>query len=307
MWHALATYVADDTPRPAIATDSGLYDLRDAARADAGPLVARREDDVAGLLRIWPAIWEELARLAARLPALAAVGRVRPLPASVALLAPYRPSRIFAAASNYRDHAKEMGTVLAPRTESVPYFFMKADSSITDPKAAVIIPRGSAKLDWEVELAAVIGRDGRDIAVDAALSHVAGYTVLNDVSARDLTRRSDVPFTFDWFRGKSHDTFGPLGPWIVPSSLIGDPQQLRLRLDVNGEVMQDDTTGSMIFSLAEQVAYLSTIVTLRAGDLIATGTPDGVGMGRGRFLKPGDVMRATIERIGTLENRIEGA
>ena len=129
----------------------------------------------------------------------------------------------------------------------------------------------------------------------------------NDVSCRDLTWREDRPtIRSDWVAGKSFDTFGPIGPWLVPSGVIGDPQKLNLRLEVNGKTMQDDSTASMIFSVAEQIAYLSSILTLQPGDVIATGTPDGVGMGTGTYLKSGDSVVATIERIGSLRNPVVG-
>ena len=159
-------------------------------------------------------------------------------------------------------------------------------------------------LDWEVELAAVIGKRARRVSVEKALDYVAGYSIVNDVSARDLNMRSDYPFKFDWFQGKCHDTFAPFGPWIVPSWLIKDPQDLRMQLTVNGKSMQDDSTKNMIWTVREQIAYLSTIVTLEPGDVIATGTPAGVGMGRGIYLKNGDVMEATLEKIGSLRNPV---
>ncbi|KJJ94505.1 5-oxopent-3-ene-1,2,5-tricarboxylate decarboxylase [Burkholderiaceae bacterium 26] len=218
------------------------------------------------------------------------------------LRVPFTPRRIFAAASNYYEHAREMGTELAPRGESTPYMFMKAETSVVPTLAEVRIPPQAERVDWEVELAVVIGKPGRQIAIEDALDYVAGYTVLNDVSARDLNRRTDYPFKHDWFRGKSFDTFGPLGPWLVPRSCIAEPQNLRMRLTVNGETMQDGNTSEMIFSVAEQIHYLSSILTLQPGDVIATGTPTGVGMGRGIYLKPGDVMVASIDGIGSIEN-----
>src|SRR5919197_707890 len=140
--------------------------------------------------------------------------------------------------------------------------------------------------------------------IEQANDYVAGYTVVNDISARDLNTRTDYPFKFDWFQGKSWDTFAPLGPWIVPAWLIPDPQTLQLKLTVNGEVMQQDSTANMIWNVREQVSYLSQILTLRPGDVIATGTPTGVGMARGIFLKHGDKVEATVEGIGTLANRV---
>ena len=304
MWYALASYVAGNAIRAALVVDASLFDLDAVCERAASPARELCAHGVGAIVEAWTSAEPEVARLAAAVVSLSGSGVLPALPAGVGLRAPYRPVRIFAAASNYREHAKEMGTTLAPRAESAPYFFMKADSSVTDPGAAVRIPHGCQKPDWEVELAVILGRGGRDIAVHAAAAHIAGYTILNDVTARDLTRRTDYPFTFDWFRGKCHDTFAPLGPWIVPHACLPNAQDARVRLDVNGVLMQDDTTASMIFTINEQIAYLSTIVTLRPGDVIATGTPDGVGMGRGVFLKPGDVMRATIDHIGVLENPV---
>ena len=280
-WYALASYDADGEIRTGICRDGELYDVQ---TGDAGVVIQNWEQSAA-----------ELPGTASDTPVENGVARLR---------APFRPGRIFAAASNYVEHADEMGTVLAAKADSNPYIFIKASTAVIGPGETVILPRQSKKVDWEVELAVVIGRPGRRIAAEDALDHVAGYTIMNDVSARDLTRRDDYPFKFDWFQGKSFDTFAPMGPWIVPASAIPDPQSLRLQLSVNGESMQDATTGEMIFDVREQIAYLSTLLTLEPGDVIATGTPTGVGMGRGVFLKPGDVMSATIEHIGTLTNPV---
>jgi len=235
----------------------------------------------------------------------AAEGRLKPLGKAERLaVAPYRPQRIFCAASNFIEHASEMSTVLAAKKDSRPYMFLKLQNAVIGPRETVRKPAETAQLDWEVELAAVIGRRARRVSVERALSCVAGYSVVNDVSARDLNMRSDYPFKFDWFQGKAHDTFAPFGPWIVPAWLVRDPQALRMSLKVNGETHQDDSTANMIWSVREQIAYLSTIVTLEPGDVIATGTPAGVGMGKGVFLEPGDVMEASVERIGVLRNPV---
>ena len=220
------------------------------------------------------------------------------------LMAPYRPERIFCAASNYVEHANEMGTVLASKAESKPYMFLKLRNTVIGPNETVRMPPETKQLDWEVELAAVIGRRCRRISVERALDVVAGYSIVNDISARDLNVRGDYPFKFDWFQGKCHDTFAPFGPWIVPASQLPDPQAVHLRLDVNGAPMQEDSTANMIWTVREQIAYLSTIVTLEPGDVIATGTPTGVGMGRGIFLKDGDRLRATVAGIGSLDNDV---
>lgn len=297
-WYALATYSSGGAQRAALVLNDKLYDIEQAAAALGMAVPFTRVDE---LLQNWTAASAVVSRFARA----AAGGKLAALVAgSYKLHAPYRPARIFATASNYYEHAREMGTKLAERSESSPYIFMKAETSVNDPGAPVLLPRETQKLDWEVELAVVIGRTTRHVPVEKALECIAGYTVFNDISARDLTRRSDYPFSHDWFRGKSYDTWGPMGPWFVPSECIADPQNLRMTLDINGERMQDGKTDEMIFSVAEQIAYLSHILTLKPGDLIATGTPTGVGMGRGVYLKAGDVMKAAVEGIGAIENRV---
>lgn len=299
-WFGIATYELNGRRAIGLAVGGQLYDARaalkqtasDAPLADVGELIAAWETQGAGAVERF----ENAARaIEAGTLALAPV-------AGHTLCVPYQPRRIFAAASNYYEHAQEMGTVLAPREESTPYMFMKAETSVVPTLAEVVIPPHAERVDWEVELAVVIGKTGRHIAQQDAYEYIAGYTILNDVSARDLNRRTDYPFKHDWFRGKSFDTFGPLGPWFVPRACIAEPQNLRMRLAVNGEMMQDGNTSGMIFNIAEQIEYLSTILTLQPGDLIATGTPTGVGMGRGIYLKAGDVMVASIDGIGSIEN-----
>lgn len=305
VWHALGQRVIRDEVRPVLVTEQGVYDLALVARLagkDAQAWEKWISGGVPGILDRWQDVAPALAALAESV--VAAGPKYEPLGTGTRLCAPYRPIRIFATASNYVEHAQEMGTVLADKAESQPYVFMKADSSVIGPDEAVILPERAQKVDWEVELAAVIGIGGRDIPVEKALEHVAAYSVINDITSRDLTRRTDFPFKFDWFRGKSFDTFAPLGPWLVPAACIGDPQSLRLTLDVNGTRKQDDSTGSMIFSVAEQISYLSSILTLRPGDLIATGTPDGVGMGTGEFLNCGDIVTAAVEKVGAITNPI---
>jgi len=302
-WYAIASYDQGSGPRAALVLDQQLYDVA-ALGADANPLLQGAQ----GVMEQWETHRGAVEALAAKLTTERAAGRIQPLAeGSYKLLAPYRPARIFGAASNYYEHAREMGTKLAPRSESAPYCFMKADTSVIGSGDDVVKPAETQKLDWEVELGVVIGRQCRHVTVEQAYEVIAGYTVFNDISARDLNRRSDYPFTHDWFRGKSFDTFGPMGPWVVPRQCIAEPQKLRMRLDVNDQTMQDDTAEGMIFNIAEQIAYLSSLLTLKPGDLIATGTPTGVGMGRGVYLQPGDVMMASIEKIGVLRNRVVAA
>jgi 2-keto-4-pentenoate hydratase/2-oxohepta-3-ene-1,7-dioic acid hydratase in catechol pathway len=210
---------------------------------------------------------------------------------------PHPRKNIFCMGRNYAEHAKESGNPVP----SVPVFFTKPATCVVGHEAPVTHHAVTQALDYEVELAAIIGRRGRDIPVERALDYVFGYTIMNDVTARDLQRRHE-----QWFKGKSLDTFAPLGPAIAHRSLIPDPQDLRLRLRVNGEERQNASTRSMVFSVAQLVSVLSAGMTIGPGDILATGTPEGVAMGRTPppWLKPGDVVEAEIEGIGVLRNRI---
>ncbi|MDQ2186235.1 fumarylacetoacetate hydrolase family protein [Alcaligenaceae bacterium A4P071] len=193
---------------------------------------------------------------------------------------------------NYSDHAAEAG-MQAP---SEPIVFMKATSAIVGPNDDVLIPRGSEKTDWEVELAIVIGRTAKYVSQADALDYVAGYCVANDVSERAF----QIERQGQWTKGKSCDTFGPIGPWLVTRDEIGDPGNLDMWLKVNGETMQQGSTRTMIFGVAHIVSYLSQFMSLQPGDVIATGTPPGVGMGKKpqRFLKPGDVVELGVAGLG---------
>ena len=294
-WFALATRAAAEGPRPTIQVGGAFHDLHDAAATHGFAAVA---GDVTAIVRDWEARREGLFALARALEG--ATGGI----GAPTLAAPFEPRRIFAAASNFIEHAEEMQTKLAAKAESEPYIFLKTIESVVGPGDTVTVPPQVSRPDWEVELGVVLGRSGKNVPVDAAHDLIAGYTIVNDVSARDRTRRSDFPFSHDWFRGKSFDSFTPLGPVFVPRDCLGDPHAVRLGLRVNGEAMQDGNTSEMIFNIYEQIAYLSTILELRAGDLIASGTPAGVGMGRGVFLKDGDVMDAWVDGIGELRNPV---
>jgi 2-keto-4-pentenoate hydratase/2-oxohepta-3-ene-1,7-dioic acid hydratase in catechol pathway len=225
------------------------------------------------------------------------------------LLAPIRwPRKVICAGVNYRRHVAEMGGEI-PAEGWRPYFFLKAPTTTVIGPADAIVVRSpqTARWDWEAELAVVIGTGGRDIAPADALGHVAGYCVANDITARGLHKRSVVPadaFTYDWFAAKSADGSLPLGPGITPAFQVPDPQDLRVRLWVNDELQQDESTSDMICTVAELIAAASEVVTLEPGDVIPTGTPSGVGAGRGRFLQPGDVVRTTIDGLGTLRNAV---
>ncbi len=193
---------------------------------------------------------------------------------------------------NYADHAAESGMPVPPE----PIIFMKANSAICGPDDAVMIPRGSVKTDWEVELAVIIGTPAKYVSEAEALAHVAGYAVANDVSERAFQAER----AGQWTKGKSCDTFGPLGPWLVTRDEVADPQALAMWLTVNGETMQNGSTATMVYGVAHLVSYLSQFMTLLPGDVISTGTPPGVGMGMKppRYLQPGDVVELEIAGLG---------
>lgn len=225
----------------------------------------------------------------------------------VKLLAPIPkpPKNVLCIGRNYREHVSEGAR--ANKTEDKvpekPVYFTKAHTCIIGPGEAITFsPEVSEQIDWEAELAVVIGWRGRDISEDEALDYVFGYTCLNDVTARDLQRSHT-----QWFKGKSLDTFCPLGPWIVSADEIGDAQNLRLQLRVNGETKQEANTRDMIFNIRTIISTLSAGFTLEPGDVIATGTPSGVGYARvpPEFLKNGDVVEVEVEKIGVLRNPVK--
>ena len=195
---------------------------------------------------------------------------------------------------NYADHAAESGLPVPKE----PVVFTKAISCIQGPDDDVMLPKGSKKSDWEVELGVVIGRTARHVALKDALAHVAGYCVVNDVSEREF----QIERGGTWDKGKGCDTFGPVGPWLVTADEVADPQQLGMWLEVNGKRFQNGSTRTMVFNVAQLVSYISRFTTLYPGDLISTGTPPGVGMGvkpQATYLKPGDVMQLSIDGLGT--------
>ncbi|WKC21442.1 fumarylacetoacetate hydrolase family protein [Rhizobium sp. SSA_523] len=231
----------------------------------------------------------ELARLAAidpsSLPEVPAGGRLGPCVAGT--------GKFICIGLNYSDHAAESGMAVPPE----PVIFMKATSAICGPNDDVLIPRGSEKTDWEVELGIVIGKTAKYVSQDEALDYVAGYCVSHDVSERAFQAER----AGQWTKGKSCDTFGPIGPWLVTKDEVADPQNLSMWLKVNGETMQNGTTGTMVYGVAFLVSYLSQFMSLQPGDVISTGTPPGVGMGMKppRYLKPGDVVELGIDGLGT--------
>ena len=240
---------------------------------------------------------EGLARLAAldaaSLPAVPGSPRLGP---------PVAGTRNFLAIGlNYADHAAETGAPIPKE----PIMFLKSLGSLQGPNDEVVIPRNSVKTDWEVELAIVIGSRAKNVSPDAAMDHVAGYTICNDVSEREW----QIERGGTWDKGKGADTFGPVGPWLVTQDEIPDPQNLALWLEVDGQRMQDGSTRTMIFDVRKIVSYASQFITLHPGDIITTGTPPGVGMGRKPpvFLRPGQSMRLGIEGLGKQEQKVVAA
>lgn len=218
------------------------------------------------------------------------------------LLAPVQPTAIMCIGLNYREHAEETGQDLPKH----PVLFMKNPAALAHPGEPIVLPRGTVEkpeVDYEVELAVVIGRDAKNVPQADALDYVAGYTVGNDVSARRWQKHSCGG---QWVRGKSFDSFCPLGPCLVTSDIISDPQTLHLTTELNGRVMQDSGTSDMIFTVAQLISELSQDLTLRAGTVILTGTPSGVGVACDPkvFLKPGDEVVVTIDRIGSLRSQV---
>jgi 2-keto-4-pentenoate hydratase/2-oxohepta-3-ene-1,7-dioic acid hydratase in catechol pathway len=233
---------------------------------------------------------------------------------SVKLLAPVpRPGKVLALAGNYGEHIKEAGLVLglsdAKRRTTVPRPFLKPATTVIGPDDQIPWPAYSDKIDYEIELAVVIGKTAKCISPSDALDFVAGYTICNDVSARSVTfkkGREARPWDefYDWLNGKWADGFCPMGPYLLTTDEVTDVQNLNLTLKVNGEVRQNANTSQMIFPVADIVSFLSYMMTLEPGDVIATGTPAGVAMASGKFLRPGDCIECTIDKLGTLTNTL---
>jgi 2-keto-4-pentenoate hydratase/2-oxohepta-3-ene-1,7-dioic acid hydratase in catechol pathway len=223
------------------------------------------------------------------------------------------PGKLLCLAGNYREHIIESGFA-APEANDIitPQVFLKPSTCLIADGAPIPLYANNVAVGWEVELAVIIGRGGRNIRAADALDHVFGYTILNDISERKLNsrienrRKREVDGFFDWLAGKWFDGFAPCGPWIVTADEIPDPHSLGIRLFVNGELRQESSTGAMLFDVPAQIEYISSITTLEAGDIISTGTPAGAGLGSGsKALKDGDEVLCEIDRIGSLRNRVK--
>ncbi|MEU1492356.1 fumarylacetoacetate hydrolase family protein [Streptomyces sp. NPDC005776] len=309
---ALTTLSAPDGPAfPALVTpDAQVVDLRAAFEDDR--LTTR------ALLEVWEAALPRLRALAED------TGSTKPL-ADFRVHAPVEPRQVFQSGANYRQHVidlhvahrapgddrpeeerrAEAAEIMDRRaTEDLPYVFIGLPSAITGPYDDVVLPDWAEKPDWELELAAVIGRPAYRVSVEEALDHVAGYTIANDLTDRATVFRRDMPqIGTDWLRSKNAPGFTPLGPWIVPAESVPDTGDLRLVLKLNGETMQDESTQDMIFNVARMVSYASQSAHLLPGDLVLTGSPAGNGIHWGRLLRDGDVMEGTVTGLGIQRTR----
>jgi 2-keto-4-pentenoate hydratase/2-oxohepta-3-ene-1,7-dioic acid hydratase in catechol pathway len=311
--YRLATYArGHDEPRAGIVVDDALLDVTNVMAASGVQSSDTSPIQVLQVLEKWPSLKPILER-AARDQRRGSTGAAATPVRDVRLLAPILyPGAIFCAGANYRDHVAEMSKAMnlpaEPDPHEVglkPWHFIKASAACVRGSGELIrLPMYSKKVDWEAEIAVIIGRECRNVSTEQAMGFVAGLSIVNDLSARDHLRRPGVaiesPFHFDWVSQKCFDGALPFGPWICPLDDIEDVGNLGIRLWVNEDLMQDSSSSNMIFSMAEQIAHLSTRLTLHPGDVIATGTPAGCGAARGIFLKPGDRVKISVDGLGTL-------
>jgi 2-keto-4-pentenoate hydratase/2-oxohepta-3-ene-1,7-dioic acid hydratase in catechol pathway len=279
------------------------------------PVVLPGASDIGDVLADWPASFGALAdAIRGSLPSGA-------LPLnSLEILPPVTPRQVFQSGANYRTHVIDLVAAREGDTREVreraaammderarndqPYVFTGLPSALCGPCDDVILPDTGSEHDWELELAAVMGRPAHRVSRRDALGYVAGYTIVNDITTRDRVFRPDLAgIGSDWLAAKNAPTFLPTGPWLVPAAFAGDPMKLRITLSLNGEVMQDESTADMIFDVARLIEHTSSIATMLPGDLLLTGSPAGNGASRGRFLRLGDVMNGTITGLGRQHNR----
>lgn len=304
----LATYIDQQQARVGVVVGEQIYDLAAALQA-SGKGEAAQAASVVTLLtggqlaldQATAAVTWAQAQGGALAKPLSAVKLTAPIPC---------PGKLLCLAGNYASHIEEGGGKFAGKEKMIPRFFSKPCTSVIGTGDAIRVPASTGFADWELELAVVIGKTGRDLTAAQATDYIAGYTIFNDISARELTFRQQLPqqegdWFFDWLVGKWLDTFGPMGPWLTTADEVPNPDNLRMQLWYNGQLQQDANTGQMVFSPAEAIAFISQFVTLQPGDIISTGTPAGVGQTKKLRLNPGDQIRGEIEALGVLENSIE--
>lgn len=317
MKYQLFTYAdANGAAGTGIAVRQQCYNLTALAALAAKDSLAGKS--VQDLLQDWSAAHTQLAALAQDMAQHSAQFEPYRLPAQGwSFLPPVaNPGAIYAAGANYRDHVEAMARafnmklVLDPKKEGVPpWHFLKAGKGTLAGHGAVVpFPGHTEKLDWEAELAVIIGRRASRVSVEEALDHVAGYACANDLSARDNLKREQVdassPFRFDWIGHKCFTGSCPIGPFLTPAAFVPSPENLGIKLWLNGEIKQDSNTSNHLYNVAEQLSYLSHRLDLHPGDILLTGTPAGVGMETGTFLKRGDVMKIWIEDVGELDTTL---
>ena len=309
MKYQLFTYQAPDVAaRPGITVAGRLYDLRAVMKDE-------RWRSVGDLVADWERAAPVLRELGRHLHAHSGEAAEHVLADDIRFLPPLtRCGAIYGAGANYRDHAAAMSRVMnlkpAPDPKQAgmkPWHFLKGHATVSAHQQELPFPGDTNKLDWEAELAVVIGKKASNVSVEQALDHVAGYTCANDLSARDHLIRDKLdsasPFRADWVSHKNFRGSCPLGPFITPAEFVSTPENLDIKLWVNDELKQDSNTSNHIFTVADQISHLSQRMDLLPGDVILTGTPAGVGMETGVFLKPGDVVKVWIEGLGELETR----
>ncbi|MFL6463574.1 MAG: fumarylacetoacetate hydrolase family protein [Bryobacteraceae bacterium] len=279
----LLTFEADGKVRPGVLLETnGIFDLSTAGFPSMLDVIEANSGDLRNLQKLLPEASADTAY------SLGTVKLLAPIP---------KPRKLICVGLNYRDHATETGSEIP----EVPTIFNKFATAVIAPGENIILPRVSKTPDYEAEFAFIVGRGGRHISAESWKDHVFGYTIVNDVSARDYQRA-----TTQWLMGKTFDTFAPMGPWIVTADSIPDPHNLDIRLEINGETLQDSNTRELIFKIPDLIAFLSSVFTLEPGDIVSTGTPAGVGVARKppRFLQPGDDVAVKIPAIGELRNPV---
>ena len=304
-----------NNPYVGLVIDEVIYNLSFVAKA-YGKNVLSTTDSIHEILNRWEANFDALRYITEFVSDngrdAADWGGVKKLSDLKVLPPILKPSKMIYAAANYGGHIREMlnaGTAQndeerdnmldRDKARVRPYSFLKSPSSLVGAFDDIILPPESKKVDWEVELALAVGKVAKRVPAEKALKYVAGYMTTNDITARDAQSRPDWPtLRTDWFTGKSHDTFAPMGPYFVPAEFIGDYRDINLSLKVNGQIEQNDLAGEMVFSVEEQIEHASAQISLYPGDIISTGTPEGVGHGKGTYLKDGDIVEANAEGLG---------
>ena len=279
----LLTFEADGKARPGVLLETnGIFDLSTAGFPSMLDVIEANSGDLRKLRELLPEASADTAY------SLGAVKLLAPIP---------KPRKLICVGLNYRDHATETGSEIP----AVPTIFNKFATAVIAPGENIILPKVSQSPDYEAEFAFIIGRGGRRIPAESWKEHVFGYTIVNDVSARDYQRA-----TTQWLMGKTFDTFAPMGPWIVTADAVPDPHNLDIRMEINGEILQNSNTRELIFKIPDLIAFLSSVFTLEPGDIVSTGTPAGVGVARKppRFLQPGDDVAVQIPAIGELRNPV---